>query len=109
MGFGTLSDIVGVVVNVLHTDMIIKRLISVQPRDFETRNGIDKSNERFRVKVTLCIGSLFIVLSWSEVPCLISITTNNVHLLSQSGEIHASEFVARFAPLKTLVDVGDTN
>ena len=33
---------------------------------------------------------------------------NNVHLLGKANEIHASEFIARFAPLDIIVDVDDT-
>ena len=87
MGFRTLSDIVGIVVNVLHTDTIVERLTSVQPSDLKTSNRINKSIERFRVNVTLCIRYICVVFFGSEVPCLISITTNNVYLLGKASEI----------------------
>ena len=62
MRLKTLSDLAGVVVNVLHTDTMVQWFISVQPGDFKTSDSIDKSIKTFNVNVTLCIGSLFLVL-----------------------------------------------
>ena len=76
MGFRARSDIVGVVVHVFHTDTIVKRLIYVQPGDFKTSNGVNKSIERFRVNVALTVRSLCLVSFCTELPCLVSIATN---------------------------------
>ena len=108
MRLKTLNVIVGVVLYVIHADTMVQWLISVQPSHFKTSNSIDKSIERFRVNITLGVSPLFLVRLWPEVPCLVSITTNNINLLSQANKIHDSVLFTRLAPVYTIVNMDNT-
>ena len=83
---------------------MVQRLISVQPGDFKTSSSIDKSIEVQGERYLMHRFSFSCVVG-SEVPCLISIFTNNVHLLSKAGEIHAPESFASFAPFDMVLNV----
>ena len=61
MLFEKLSDLVEIIVNVLHEDTMIERLTLVQPSDVKTSNRVNKSIERFKVNVTFDVSSLGLV------------------------------------------------
>ena len=61
------------------------------------------------MNITFGISSLCLVTLGSEVPCLISITTGNVHLFSKASEKHAPEFSTDLVPFDIVVNMDDTD
>ena len=57
-----LSDFIGVVINILHADTIIKRLAPGQTGYLKTSSSVEESIERLRMSFPLGIGPLFLVL-----------------------------------------------